>query len=124
MHSRLKPIAFVLALCAMLLRAAVPDGWMPGTDAGTPVTICTGVADMRGMPMRGMSMDHGVPQRHTRPCFAALVHAATGAPQPLIVVPVGAHIEAGGGIPGAFIFARRFHRPQAPRGPPPSRTIV
>jgi len=118
MHSLLRTVALVLALFAMLLRAAVPEGWMPGTDTGAPLMICTGVADMRGMPLHGISMHHGTPQRHTRPCFAAVAQPATSPAQAIIPAFITARYDAPRGVPALWVVATRFYRPQSPRGPP------
>jgi hypothetical protein len=45
--------------CALLLRLAIPDGWMPAQTAhGWRLTICTGMGPLDSMP--AMTMDHGV----------------------------------------------------------------
>ncbi|MBY8827056.1 hypothetical protein K7G81_02855 [Hephaestia sp. CMS5P-6] len=77
-------LLLALFACAMVLRIAIPEGWMPITDAsGTRLTICTGMgpvetmADMAGMA--GMS-HHKAPIGHDQgdhPCtFAGLGLAA------------------------------------------------
>jgi hypothetical protein len=40
-NARIRPTATRLALVAMLLRALVPAGWMPGTANGSPLVLCT-----------------------------------------------------------------------------------
>lgn len=50
-------LAFAFA-CALLLRLAVPEGWMPVQSAsGWQLTICSGMGPIDAMP--GMTMDHG-----------------------------------------------------------------
>jgi hypothetical protein len=50
-------LAMVFA-CALLLRLAVPEGWMPAqTSHGWRLTICTGMGPLEAMP--DMAMDHG-----------------------------------------------------------------
>jgi len=44
--------------CALLLRLAIPDGWMPVQTAhGWRLTICTGMGPLDAMP--AMTMGHG-----------------------------------------------------------------
>lgn len=44
--------------CALLLRLAIPDGWMPAqTTRGWRLTICTGMGPIDAMP--AMTMSHG-----------------------------------------------------------------
>ncbi|MBK7170163.1 MAG: hypothetical protein IPH83_13370 [Gammaproteobacteria bacterium] len=40
MNSRLRHTATLIALCAMLLRGAIPLGWMPGSQ-GELMALCT-----------------------------------------------------------------------------------
>src|SRR3546814_9022345 len=63
-------LMIALFACAVLVRMAVPEGWMPVTDANGAVrmTICTGMgpvdagvaaaADHTGMNMHHAGMDH------------------------------------------------------------------
>jgi len=67
--------------CAMLLRIAIPEGWMPVTDAGGwRLTICTGMGPLEMMAdMPGMG-HHKAPagqDQGDHPCtFAGLGMAA------------------------------------------------
>jgi hypothetical protein len=36
-----RSLAVSLALCAMVLRALLPDGWMPAANAAVPLVICS-----------------------------------------------------------------------------------
>jgi hypothetical protein len=57
--SRTTQLLLALAFaCALLLRLAVPEGWMPVQSAsGWRLTICSGMGPIDTMP--GMTMDHG-----------------------------------------------------------------
>lgn len=61
--SRTTQLLLALAFaCALLLRLAIPEGWMPVQDAsGWRLTICSGMGPVDAMPhvMPGMQMDHG-----------------------------------------------------------------
>ena len=48
MHSLLRPIASVLAIFAMLLRAAVPDGWKIGAGVLSAMPVPTPIAPCEG----------------------------------------------------------------------------
>jgi hypothetical protein len=56
MHRQLRQNAALLALVAMLLRAAIPAGWMPDSGAGAPLAFCT--ADGLVLVQAGAA-DHG-----------------------------------------------------------------
>ncbi len=59
-----------LALCAMVLRALLPDGWMPAA-AGSPFVICS----VDGV--HGGGKQPSDPARERAPCaFAAAAHLA------------------------------------------------
>jgi hypothetical protein len=88
MTNRLRASAWFLALAAIMLRAALPAGWMPIADGmgGTRLIICTG---------HGPLTD-GSHSRHQAPLsgvgydvcpFAAAVHLATPAGIALLPVP-------------------------------------
>ena len=57
MRAVLKSAALTVAVLAMMLRAALPDGWMPNADASAPIMLCPGMTQMAGMP----GMDHPKP---------------------------------------------------------------
>ncbi|MEI9991247.1 MAG: hypothetical protein WDM86_14525 [Rhizomicrobium sp.] len=106
--------AISLALCAMVLRALLPDGWMPAA-AGAPFVICSvdGVHDGGKQP--------GDPAREHSHAPCAFAAAAPLAPPQV----AGFAAPAVSAIPSvAFagragpLQARAFHRPNAPRAPP------
>jgi hypothetical protein len=74
-------LLLALFACAMLLRIAVPEGWMPVAEAnGWQLTICSGMWPVDAMPdMPGMA-HHKAPAGHDQgdhPCtFAGLGMAA------------------------------------------------
>jgi hypothetical protein len=68
-----RQLAISLALCAMLLRALLPDGWMPASAAsGSPFEICS----VDGIHTGGSKAPApGQERGHTAPCaFAAAGH--------------------------------------------------
>ena len=65
--------AVSLALCAMLLRALLPDGWMPAATAGTPFVICS----VDGVRSGGKQPADPARESSHAPCaFAAAAHLA------------------------------------------------
>lgn len=108
--------AVALALAAMLLRALLPDGWMPGGQAA-PFTICS---------VKVLHHESGKPSqpeqehRHAPCAFAA---AAPLAPPAITSLAFGtsttsdtlAPARAEGPAPSASA-----HRPNAARAPPAS----
>jgi hypothetical protein len=72
--NRVRPLCTWLLLCALLLRATIPQGYMPGSIAkGTPLVVCAGgiyktvLVDAHG----NLQADHQ-PQHEQHPCpFAA-----------------------------------------------------
>jgi len=113
MHVALyRSAALGLALAAMLLRAFLPDGWMPSDHAGgTFFTICSVEPGHR---------DGKTPQNEHAPCaFAA---ASTLAPPALSNLAFGVSTAPWRVAPD--FAARRLgsvarHRPNAARAPPP-----
>jgi hypothetical protein len=99
-NGRVMPKALTLAILAavLLLRALIPQGWMPvQTDRGWQITICTGTGpmqmtmpDMTGPDMAGRhhapgGQDH-MPGDH--PCtFASLALALDRAMPPALPLP-------------------------------------
>ena len=114
-----------LALAALMLRALMPDGWMPNTAlaGGMPIALCTIdgpvnlVVGLDGKPApQDPAHNDG---RHVDVCpFAAAPHFATVTPS---VVPDLPFAEASHtprlAQPGIFGGVRR-HTPQSPRAPP------
>ena len=112
-----RSIAVSLALCAMLLRALLPDGWMPAANAaaaGTPFVICSVDADHHGGKAPGDTQ-----QRTHAPCaFAAM---APLSPPCSAAIPVRIACDVSVIARRAYT-ARTVDRPayrrNAPRAPP------
>ena len=114
-----RSIAMSLALCAMLLRALLPDGWMPAAnaaEAGSHFVICS----VDGTHHSGKA-PVDTQQRTHAPCAFA---AAAPLSPPSTVVTV---FRAFGGVTviARFSQAAPFigapdHRPNAARAPPAS----
>lgn len=114
-----------IALVAMMLRAFLPDGWMPNT-AGTPgvlITLCTMYGPVQtivgpyGQPVK-QSPAHNDGRHHEVCSFAAAPHFATVTPTVLLSVAVN---EIRFDTPIAETRVMRSahdHWPQSPRGPP------
>ncbi|MBV8978890.1 MAG: hypothetical protein JO261_05485 [Alphaproteobacteria bacterium] len=114
----LKSAALSVALLALLLRAAVPEGWMPAKAASAPLMPCPGIMTMPMTPSH-----HGAPLRkqdgHTTICiFAATAHfGSVPVPAPL-AAPAGA-VERIAPLPSAVVFvSKSLYRPNTARAPP------
>lgn len=107
--------AISLALCAMVLRALLPDGWMPSAGAGSPLVICA--AD--GTHPGGKAPAGPAQERSHAPCaFAA---AAPLSPPAMLAAAIGATAE-GERLALSFatpdFFPAPHFRPNAARAPP------
>ena len=122
MRTVLKSAAFGIAILAMMLRAALPQGWMPSSQGAAPLMLCPGMTEMAAMP----AMSHEAPpqkpdHRHdgaAQCIFAAAAHPASpaSAPPALLAAQAVTHID--------FLSAHetperaRAYRPNAARAPP------
>lgn len=122
-RNRSRAIA-VIALTAMMLRALLPDGWMPagGTSAGTLLTICT----MNGPVRMALGAD-GQPQKqpakhdsrsHEICPFAAAQHFAAPISLASLTAPHVAAPVLYGSAATEISHARDVYSPQSLRGPP------
>ena len=115
-----KSAAVHLALLAMLLRAVLPAGWMPAavTQAdASPFVICTMDGPLHSAPSKP-SHDH---DRASAPCvFAASIHAATPAAEPVALTPATIATPIRFAPARVFPIARINFRPNAARAPPSS----
>lgn len=122
-RSRSRVLA-VIALAAMMLRALLPDGWMPASSAsaGTLLTICT----MNG-PVRVAVGEDGQPQKqpakhdsrsHETCPFAAAQHFAAPVSVPSVALPSLAFLSPYANVADTAFGARDLYAPQSPRGPP------
>ncbi len=112
-----RSLAVSLALCAMVLRALLPDGWMPNMAAGaaTPFIICSADAGHMG----GKSPAQPVQEGSHAPCaFAA---AAPLAPPALAAISLATPREStrleAGDVRDTHAIASSY-RPNAARAPP------
>jgi len=117
MRAVLKSAALGFALFALLLRAALPDGWMPASAASAPLMPCPG---MMTMPM---TPHHGAPPQkhdgHTTICiFAAAGHFGS-VPLPVPVpAPTSAIETAQQILTVSNRVSKASYRPNAARAPP------
>ena len=106
-----RSVAVSLALCAMVLRAVLPDGWMPAAGA-SPFAMCS--IDAAQMDGKAPAQ---TPSRHA-PC--AFASNAPLAPPAIVAVPA-ARSEyqrlAFGLAPDANVRAQ-VHHPNTARAPP------
>lgn len=115
MHLQLdRSAAISLALAAMLLRALLPDGWMPGGEA-TPFTICS----VEAAHHEGKAPGQPSRERSHAPC--AFSAAAPLAPPAVARLAWGTKADA---LHIAVLFTDKsvasafLHRPNAARAPP------
>ena len=107
-----RPAAISLALATMLLRALLPDGWMPSAET-TPLTICSVNVDRHDV-RSSTNREHG----HAPCAFAA---AAPLAPPTIATLGFGVSREASRAAPP---FAsdpaepEPLYQPNAARAPP------
>jgi hypothetical protein len=123
MIRNLRFAAVHLALAAMVLRALLPAGWMPGASAGTPLVVCTMngpeqiVLGADGKPLKHQPSQDDA-RGHEMCPFAAASHLASPSAPAEPVLPGYAVL----GTPEVasnydFSGAQRY-APQSPRAPP------
>jgi hypothetical protein len=119
MRTVLKSAAFSLAILAMMLRAAVPQGWMPTSQGAAALMPCPGVTQMAHMPHQTppRKPDH----RHDNgaPCiFAAAAHLASpaGALPAILTTPAFTSIDFA--TTRETLFLAPAYRANAARAPP------
>jgi hypothetical protein len=123
-RNRSRTIA-VIALAAMVLRALLPDGWMPASSAsaGTLLTICTmdGSVQMAlgddGQPHKQQPANHNSGSHEVCP-FAAAQHFAAPISLASLTAPSIAAPILYGNTATETSGARDFYSPQSLRGPP------
>jgi len=105
-----------LLLAALLLRAMVPLGWMPGTaQLGQAAwIICTADGQIQhGIPGKDEAAGH-----HQQPCAFAAAHVMA-TPQVHAFAPPQLQMAApDAGLPPGIIRIATAFTPQSPRGPP------
>jgi hypothetical protein len=111
-----------LALAAMVLRLAMPVGWMPAPSmaSGTLIVMCT----MDG-PVKMIMPEDGAPKPdpaknapHDACPFGAAPHFATVTPSPALAMPVEWALNEGERFHRDLRPARPPYSVQIPRGPP------
>jgi hypothetical protein len=125
MNRNRRRILACLALAAMMLRALLPDGWMPAATggAGTVLTICTMDGPVRvalgddGQPLKKQPAQHNGGSHEICP-FAAAPHFATPIHLVAATTPSAAYFSALLPIAAGTPPGRDTHSPQSPRGPP------
>lgn len=131
MTRKIRLAATTAAVAAMLLRALLPEGWMPGTtSSGMPeLVICTMDEPVQAapmsMPMMGQDGKMNMPSPghgdngHRESCpFAAAPHVA--APASLPVLAEASITSVRFETPDSLLGVKnaRHYTPQAPRAPP------
>jgi Protein of unknown function (DUF2946) len=104
-----------LALVALILRALVPAGWMPGATADTPFVICSVDGPVQHAPDGRKPADDG--RQHEACPFAATPHLASTPDAPQVALPPVHEAAAVTNTLRAAAIAARF-TPQSPRAPP------
>ena len=121
MTRTVKHLTLHFALAAMVLRALLPVGWMPGPSASLPLVLCT----MNG-PVQVMVPLGDEPSKHKTDdgsqhgiCpFAASVHFAVASAAPTLAPSsLSLALASTLALPRAWAPAKR-HTPQSPRAPP------
>lgn len=123
MIRNLRFAAIHLALAAMVLRALLPAGWMPGASAGTPLVVCTMNGPERivlgadGKPLKHQpSQDDAL---HHEMCpFAGAPHLASPSAVAGIALPSYAIVVAFDVSRGTSFAGAPRYSPQSPRAPP------
>ncbi|MBS0470770.1 MAG: hypothetical protein JSR60_06840 [Proteobacteria bacterium] len=110
-----RQLAVSLALAAMMLRALLPDGWMPATQAaGSPLVICS----LDGIHTGGKTQP-GQDERGHGPCaFAAMGHLSPPMQAALLPLPseITQHFAANWTLAQAVLAP--LYRANAARAPP------
>jgi len=108
--------AVALALIAMLLRALLPDGWMPSGQSA-PFTICSvATAHLAGGKQSQREQEH----RHAPCAFAAAAPLAPPAIAALTFGTSSAAVDLSTAFGDDRATSSSPHRPNAARAPPAS----
>lgn len=115
MRTALKSAALAIAVLAMMLRAAMPDGWMPSADASAPLMLCPGMNAMP-MPLQKQHRDQGHPSTFCVCAAAAQLAAPEDDARPLLSEPASITIVFA--VAHVSPFVARDYTPNAARAPP------
>jgi hypothetical protein len=109
-----RSFAVSLALCAMVLRALLPDGWMPAASAAVPLVICsidgTHHTKAPGAPTQ--------PQSHAPCAFAAAAPLAPPSPPVTIANAIDDATALAPSVRDSRFFDAPDYQPNAARAPP------
>jgi len=110
-----------LALAAMMLRALLPTGWMPGVaSGGATITVCTlngpVQLDVGGKAHKQNKQDDG--RSHEACAFAAAPHFASPAALPVAVASIATAVVLERDGQTTLPASRDRYSPQLSRGPP------
>ena len=114
-----RSIAVSLALCAMVLRALLPDGWMPAANAaetGTPFVICS----VDGAHHDGKAPKDAQQRTHAPCAFAAAAPLSPPATAAQTFRAIGDVIVIARALDAAIFAGTSGYRPNAARAPPVS----
>jgi hypothetical protein len=115
MRTALKSAALAIAVLAMMLRAAMPDGWMPSADASAPLMLCPGMNAMP-MPLQKQHHDQGHPSTFCVCAAVAQLAAPADDARPLLCAPASIAIVFATTHDAPFVV--RHYAPNAARAPP------
>jgi hypothetical protein len=107
-----RSLAVSLALAAMVLRAVLPDGWMPAVGA-SPFVICS----VDGTHKDGKAPAQ-TPSRHAPCAFASSAPLSPPAMAATIPVANGEAQRLAASFANDVIVRAPLHRPNAARAPP------
>lgn len=123
MIRNLRFAAIHLALAAMVLRALLPAGWMPGVSAGTPLVVCTMngpeqiVLGADGKPLKHQPSQDDA--RHHEMCpFAAAAQLASPSAPAEPALPGYAVLGVQEMASAYVAIGAQQYAPQSPRAPP------
>jgi hypothetical protein len=111
----MKLLARHLLLAALLLRALVPLGWMPGAaQLGQAAwIICTADGGItHGTP------GHDQDRQHQQPCAFAGAHALAAPVAHAFAAPLLRAAATEAAVPPAVLYVATAFAPQSPRAPP------
>jgi hypothetical protein len=111
MRAARRPLIHFIAIAALLLRALIPAGFMPGTSNGAPaLVICTA----QGAKALGAKLEHG--SQHAQCPFAAAAGMAAAPAAPVVLALHAADQSVSFMAPAPA--ARQFASTVQARGPP------
>ncbi|HTO41191.1 MAG TPA: DUF2946 family protein [Rhizomicrobium sp.] len=124
MGRNLRFAAIYVALVAMVLRAMLPAGFMPGVTAdGSTIVVCTmdGLVQLQldadGKPVKQSPLQDDA--RHQQLCpFAAVAQLAGPTSAPTLIPPSLVLTLTQQTLPPTRVATADWHRAQSPRAPP------